>query len=140
MVQFYMLTIFFSIYSHFTLSKLNNPPAPWNKATCYPYLVTQLDRFLSWADINRNCNTFLIKTISVLGNEMNKQIIYIYLPNCGTTLAKIWNHVFNLSSALLSFKMPITPYIKMSSTKLLNENSSCPHGPASCIIEVNDNS
>ena len=28
-------------------------------ATYYPCLVTQLDRFLSWADTNRNCNTFL---------------------------------------------------------------------------------
>ncbi len=27
--------------------------------TCFLYLVTQLDKFLSWADIKRNCNTFL---------------------------------------------------------------------------------
>ncbi len=26
---------------------------------CYSYLVMQLDRFLSWADISRNCNIFL---------------------------------------------------------------------------------
>ncbi len=37
---------------------MNKPHAPWNRATCYLKLVMQLDRFFSWADINRNCNTF----------------------------------------------------------------------------------
>ena len=29
--------------------------------TCHLFLITQLDRFLSWADTNRNCNIFLLR-------------------------------------------------------------------------------
>ncbi len=36
-------------------------PSPWCTATCIRYFDTKLHGILPWADINRNCNTFLVK-------------------------------------------------------------------------------